>query len=170
MNQNDVNYRLDFLLPKGPTGPKGVMGATGPTGPASLSDLIFLEFNSTSNEGDLEINKNIILPNNSNIFVPKSNEIEISEPGNYEITISGILGGLTSNELLSMSMIVTSENGASYSVMLASIIANSSQEYFSQTMLFTFPQKQTIKIFFRKDGFYNSAAESVSLLIKKLNF
>ncbi len=168
MNQNNKTYVIDFVIPAGPTGPQGIQGITGPTGPSSLSALLFAEFIASSKEGDLEIYKNIILPNNSNVFVSKNNEIDINEPGNYEFTISGVLGGLSPDELLSINMIVTSEDGNSYNVMLASILADTKQEYFSQTMLITFRQKQTIKIFFRKDNFYNSAIESVSLLIKKI--
>ena len=31
MNET-IGYRLDFVIPQGPTGPQGIDGATGPTG------------------------------------------------------------------------------------------------------------------------------------------
>ena len=168
-----LNYNLDFVIPQGPTGPEGptgIEGKMGPTGPASLNALIFSEFYGTNQSGDLAISKSTILPNNSSVFVSKMNEIEITEPGNYEFTASGVLGGLTQNEVLSISMTITDENNRAYSVMLASIVADAKQEYFSQTMLMTFSEKQTIDLFFRKDNSYQSAVENVNLLIKKLSF
>lgn len=174
MKENERNYTLDFLIPAGPTGatgPKGIEGPTGPTGPASLSSLIFTEFSSRNKNGDLEILKNIILPTNSNVFIPKANEIDIDEIGNYEFTVSGIIEGLTKGEVVSISMTVTNAQNLSYNVMLASIVANAAQEYFSQTMLITFQEKQNIKLLFRKNDSYTaSRVETVTLLIKKLSF
>lgn len=164
------DYKLDFVIPQGPTGPTGMEGKIGPTGPASLNALIFSEFYSANQSSDLAIYQSTILPNNSSVFVSQNNEIRITEPGNYEFTVSGVLGGLTQNEVLSISMTITDEHNRAYSVMLASVVADARQEYFSQTMLMTFSEKQTIELLFRKDSSYNSAIESVNLLIKKLSF
>ncbi len=171
--QNSSNYTLDFIIPigpTGPTGPQGIEGITGPTGPASLSALIFSDFNSMPKQGYLTIYKNTILPTNSPVFIPSSDQINITEPGNYEFIISGTIGGLSANEIISISMEVQSEDGMKYSVMLASIVADANQECFAQTMLLTFEKKQTIKLYLRKNDIYNSSAETVNLLIKKLAF
>lgn len=168
--KNTKEYKIDFVIPQGPTGPEGIQGPTGPVGPASLSALIYSEFVSSAKEGNLNIYQNTILPKNTSIFKPTTSEIEITEPGTYEFIISGALGGLNQNEVLSISMIVNHENGANQNIMLASVVANSEQEYFSQTMLLTFQEKSTIKIYFRKNNMNYSALETLSLLIKKLSF
>ncbi len=175
--QNPTDYTLNFVVPvgptgpTGPTGPQGISGVTGPTGPASLSDLIFAQFSSSAKTGNLDIYNNTILPNNSVVFVPTANQIQVNESGNYEFTIFGTLGALAQNESVSISMIVTGENGNSYSEMIASIVADISLVYFSKTIFITFTEKQTIELYFRKDNSYiDSAIYDVTLLIKKLNF
>lgn len=168
MQQKNVNYTLDFVIPsgqEGATGPQGVQGEMGPTGPASLEALLYTDFFDSSKEGYLDIFKNTILPSNATVFTPKTNQIEINEPGNYEFIVSGSMEGLTANEVLSIGMTVTNEDGVGYSVMLASIVADSRQEYFSQTMLMTFQKKQTIAVYFRKDSTSSSETQDISLLI-----
>ncbi len=105
MQQKNVNYTLDFVIPSGQdgaTGPQGVQGEMGPTGPASLETLLYTDFFDSSKEGYLDIFKNTILPNNATVFTPKTNQIEINEPGNYEFIVSGSMEGLTANEVLSI--------------------------------------------------------------------
>ena len=43
MDENIMEYRLDFVIPQGPTGPtgaSGTVGATGPTGPTGASGTV----------------------------------------------------------------------------------------------------------------------------------
>ena len=37
MEENVIGYRLDFVIPQGPTGPQGIAGPTGATGPQGIA-------------------------------------------------------------------------------------------------------------------------------------
>ncbi len=53
MNEN-IGYRLDFVIPQGPTGatgPQGIEGATGPTGPTGPAPILEIGTVTTGDPG-----------------------------------------------------------------------------------------------------------------------
>ncbi len=86
----------------GPTGPKGDQGIPGPTGPeggsspTSHSSVLFTSYVEANYSRTIPIQESKIIPADSSTFyIPNNTDISILEDGTYEITLCGIISGVS---------------------------------------------------------------------------
>ena len=86
----------------GPIGPKGEQGIPGPTGPeggsspTSHPSVLFASFIEANYSRTIPIQESKIIPADSSTFyIPNNTDISILEDGTYEITLCGIISGVS---------------------------------------------------------------------------
>ena len=86
----------------GPTGPKGEQGIPGPTGPKGVSSptshpsVLFTSYVEANYSRTIPIQESKIIPADSSTFyIPNNTDISILEDGTYEITLCGIISGVS---------------------------------------------------------------------------
>ncbi len=86
----------------GPIGPKGEQGIPGPTGPEGGSNptshpsVLFASFIEANYSRTIPIQESKIIPADSSTFyIPNNTDISILEDGTYEITLCGIISGVS---------------------------------------------------------------------------
>lgn len=153
-------YRLDFLIPKGPTGP---------TGPAGILALLYTDYNNISDSGNLTIRRNSIVPGNANIFSINNNEITMQENGYYEIILTGCFketNRASNNPYIAVKI---ETNGTTEDFMVITL-QNTSEIYFSQTKILRTENSKILKISFYKEQNSNASIENINLIIKKFPY
>ena len=84
---------------KGDMGPQGIPGPTGPEGgssPTSHPSVLFTSYVEANYSRTIPIQESKIIPADSSTFyIPNNTDISILEDGTYEITLCGIISGVS---------------------------------------------------------------------------
>ena len=161
MEQNKVDYILDFIIPAGPTGPQGLMG---PTGPTNIKSILSYMYSNSSISGLLSIDLNnpysIVLPSNNNTFSTTSTNITILENGYYIFTLSGTLTKTTSSGTSNLTLNVGTDE-------LITIVqdARINDMYFSQTKMKLCSVNEVVTIVFNKDSSSDTSVQDINITI-----
>lgn len=82
--------------PKGEQGEQGIQGATGINGTSLIDSVSFSSFAMTTRSGIMQFDETHLIPSDTNYFeFTGPTDIEILEPGFYEISLGGIISGIT---------------------------------------------------------------------------
>lgn len=88
-----------LIGPIGPKGEQGIPGLTGPEGgssPTSHPSVLFASFIEANYSRTIPIQESKIIPADSSTFyIPNNTDISILEDGTYEITLCGIISGVS---------------------------------------------------------------------------
>lgn len=111
--QVEDEHYLDFIIPRGkrgiqgeqgligPTGPQGEIGPqglSGEEGPTSHPAVLFVSYAETNYSRTMPIQESKMIPADNNIFyIPNNTDITIIQEGTYEITLCGIISGVTTS-------------------------------------------------------------------------
>ena len=169
MNENNVDYIIDFVLPIGPTGSIGPMGPTGVIGPVinqNLESSIFVEYQNHTGNSSLNINNYSIFPINSNVFGISGNDVAIDVTGYYEFTIYSVLKKTTNQEIFLY--LQTRNTTKSNRLITIKLPATENQIYFSQTKIGTYNTLQKVSILLDKPSNSDAIAEKIHMVIKKV--
>lgn len=159
MNQKNIEYTLDFVIPQGPTGP------------GNLQDICFLSFAEARTGGSMKVQDSIIIPDNSDTFTVSADSFTIEKNGIYEITFCGRLEESGDTKGVSINLYDT-KNGSLTTVpnMAAKLPAGSPSIHFSETIMAKFaaaPRNLIVRLTYFGTG--QISATLVNVLVKRLS-
>lgn len=157
--KESAEYLLNFSIPAGPTGP---------TGPGNETNICFASYGYTTSSGYLKINQSKLIPSSTNIYTVGSDSVDV-EAGVYEITYCGFFKKTGTNAQATLNLVDISSLGTTILPdMGIHLAADEESTHFSNTAIFEFPSKRTIKTELRSINATSLEADSVNILIKKL--
>lgn len=162
----------------GPTGPKGEQGIPGPTGPEGGSSptahpsVLFASFIEANYSRTIPIQESKIIPADSSTFyIPNNTDISILEDGTYEITLCGIISGVSATN--GAIFLLNDENNAVVHDLSFSLPAgNTYIANFSETTVVDLKKFTTLSIRCGITGTPDTANikfTCINLMIKKFN-
>ena len=169
MNEYNIDYTINFVLPIGSTGPTGPIGSTGMIGPIANQNLdssIFVKYQNHIENSALLILDYSIFPSDTNVFSTNGNDVTIDVTGYYEFTIYGILKKTTNQEVIMY--LQTRNTTKSNRLITIKLPAAENQIYFSQTRIGTYSTLQKVSIILDKPSNSDASAENIYMVIKKL--
>lgn len=164
-----------LIGPTGPQGEQGIVGPTGPeggAGPTSHPSVLFASYVEANYSRTIPIQESKIIPvDNRTFYIPNTTDISILEDGTYEITLCGIISGVSATN--GAIFLLNDENNAVVHDLSFSLPAgNTYIANFSETTVVDLKKFTTLSIRCGITGTPDTANikfTCINLMIKKFN-
>ena len=169
MIENNDEYRLEFIIPVGPTGPTGPQGSIGPMN--NLNPIIFIDYDDTTIYNvSLPILNTTILYDTQNIFTIQSGLIYINQPGYYIFTVSGNLKEQSDQDSTLILRTRIRDGTAFKDLITVKLNTGEFTKYFTYTKLGFYSVPQAILVILNKRQNSGASLENVTLIIQKISY